>query len=292
MGVRGLAAVSRRWRLEAAYRAGPYAEAVGSLDAVFQLSGELVSGDPVSQVLKVTVRDTTFYVKRYFAGGKNLRRYMGRSRVAREWRSLQHFAAVDIPTPPLVAYGEDRVFGLFRRGALVTEAVDEAPPLSVLAAVGDSRLRDPRWIRCLSEQVASHTRRLHAGQFAHSDLNWRNILIKLSEPPKAFFLDSPAGGRWYGPMLAYRKVKDLAHLDESAKRHLSQTQRLRFFLSYRGRRRLDASDKLLIKRVLRYGRYLESKDWLLGLSLAVSELSDWLASRAGSTRAVAPSGKS
>jgi hypothetical protein len=244
----------------------------------------------VSQVFRVTVSDTTFYVKRYMAGGKNLRRYFGRSRVCREWNSLMHFAAVGIPTPPLVAYGERRVLGLFRGGALVTEQVDQAPALAELANRRDPRLRDRPWLGCLIDQVASHTRRLHAGRFAHSDLNWRNILVKLSEPPQALFIDCPAGGRWFGPMLSYRKVKDLAHLDEYAQKYLSRSQRLRFFLGYTGRTRLESADKELVRRVLRYGEYLASKDRLFGLSLAADEFSAWIANRVGSIAAAVPSG--
>lgn len=284
--------ISADWRLAEAYRGSAYVQALGSLNAVFELSGELVSRDPVSQVFRVTVSDSTFYVKRYFAGGKKLRRYLGRSRVCKEWKSLMHFAALGIPTPPLVAYGERRVLGLFRRGAVVTEQVDQAPSLAELAARGDPRIRDRRWLGCLLEQIASNTRRLHAGRFAHGDLNWRNILVKLSEPPQALFIDCPAGGRWFGPLLAYRKVKDLAHLDECARTYLSRAQRLRFFLLYTGRRRLEGADRRLIMRVLRYGEYLDCKDRLLGLSLAASELSAWISSLVGSIPSVVPSDRS
>ncbi len=44
-------------------------------------------------------------------------------------------------------------------------------------------------------------------------------------------------------MLRYRITKDLACLDKVAKYHLSATQRLRFYLQYRQRTRLNASDK-------------------------------------------------
>ncbi len=277
------------WRLTETYRETACSKALQSLDAVFHLDGEPISSDPVSQMLRVTLGDTNFYIKRYTAGGKYLRRYVGQSRVSKEWQSLMHFIANGIPTPPLVAYGEHRVFGVFRRGALVTEQVTDAPSLAVLAGRKDSRLRDSNWLRQVLEQVADYTHRLHTGGFAHSDLNWRNILIKLSEPPQALFIDCPAGGRWYGPMLSYRKVKDLAHLDEYARLHLSRGQRLAFFLRYRGKARLDRQDKRLLMRILRYGEYLGSKDRLVGLVIAAAELSAWLASLADPTPSAAPS---
>lgn len=56
-------------------------------------------------------------------------------------------------------------------------------------------------------------------------------------------IDCPNGAFWVSFMLRYRITKDLACLDKVAKYHLSATQRLRFYLQYRGRERLNDSDK-------------------------------------------------
>jgi hypothetical protein len=47
-------------------------------------------------------------------------------------------------------------------------------------------------------------------------------------------------------------AKDLACLDKVAKQVLSRTQRLRFYLQYRGRQRLNQVDKRRIRQVLRF----------------------------------------
>ncbi len=39
--------------------------AFGSLDATFALEGDFITEDPLSRVLRVTVDDTRYYVKRY-----------------------------------------------------------------------------------------------------------------------------------------------------------------------------------------------------------------------------------
>jgi hypothetical protein len=52
--------------------------------------------------------------------------------------------------------------------------------------------------------------------------------------------------------LRYRIVKDLACLDKLAKYHLSRTQRLRFYLDYAQKKRLDDADKRRIRKVLRF----------------------------------------
>jgi hypothetical protein len=53
-------------------------------------------------------------------------------------------------------------------------------------------------------------------------------------------------------MLRYRITKDLACLDKVAKYRLSATQRLRFYLQYRGRERLNAADKRRIRHVVTF----------------------------------------
>ena len=62
-------------------------------------------------------------------------------------------------------------------------------------------------------------------------------------------------------MLNYRKIKDLASLDEQARRHLSRTDRLRFYKRYRGIDRLQKSDKKTIRTML--GRYGQPSDHLV-----------------------------
>ena len=53
-------------------------------------------------------------------------------------------------------------------------------------------------------------------------------------------------------MLRHRLIKDLACLDKVAKYHLSATQRLRFYLQYRGHQRLDSRDKRRIREVVSF----------------------------------------
>jgi len=53
-------------------------------------------------------------------------------------------------------------------------------------------------------------------------------------------------------LLRRRIVKDLACLDKVAKYRLSRTQRLRFYLQYQQRPRLQQGDRGVIDQVLRY----------------------------------------
>lgn len=221
-----------------------------SLDAVFALQGRCLTTDPLSEVILVERSGVRYYVKRYWGGGKGLRRYFGRPRVKAEWQNLKHFAKWGIPTAPVVGYGLERKCGVFARGALITRELEHTRDLAEMAKQGDPRLRDAGWVDGVSRQLARATRTLHDHHFAHNDLKWRNLLV--NEAGELFLIDCPTGSFWWGPFLRYRIVKDLACLDKVASKVLTRSQRLRFFLQYRGRERLSASDKRRVRQIVKF----------------------------------------
>lgn len=236
------------WTLNPAYavRAAEFA----SLEAVFALSGERLTSDPLSEVIRIERDGVRYYVKRYWGAGKGLRRFIGRPRVKAEWQNLKYFAKWGIPTAEIVAFGLERRAGAFLRGALITRELENTCDLAMMAWHGDARLRDAAWVDRISRQLARATRTLHDHHFTHNDLKWRNLLV--NERAELFFIDCPTGSFWWGPLLRYRMAKDLACLDKVAKQVLSRTQRLRFYLQYRGRQRLNQVDKRRIRQVLRF----------------------------------------
>lgn len=236
------------WHLAAEYQS--LAAEFGSLQAVFALEGEEITRDPMSSVIRIERQGVRYYVKRYHSAGKGLRCYLPRPRIKTEWQNLQHFSTWGIPIPEVVAFGLERRRGAFVRGALITRELIGTENLWMLDHLGDARLRDPAWIDGVSWQLASATRRMHANRFAHNDLKWRNLLV--DQQGRLFFIDCPNGGFWCWPFLGYRIVKDLACLDKVARRVLSRSQRLRFYLQYQGRRRLQASDRKHIRKILAF----------------------------------------
>jgi hypothetical protein len=222
----------------------------------FALAGERVSSDTLAEVLRVEREGRCYYVKRYTGnGGKRwywfgLRPWLVPPRVRNEWRNLLFFRRVGIPTARLAAYGLERRWGGFRRGALVTEEIGEASDLALLTRRQDDRLRDRRWLSQVSTQVARLTRTMHDAGFVHNDLKWRNLLVSKGETPVVYLIDCPNGGFWRGPFLRYRVIKDLACLDKVAKYHLTRTRRLRFYLEYAGHSRLSADDKRCVRRIV------------------------------------------
>lgn len=240
----------KRWTLNPEYATGDSGRAFADLDTVFALDGESITQDPLSTVHKVWVGDRYYYVKRYTEAGKNLRRYLGRPRIRAEWENLLNFHAWGIPSAVVVGFGLERRDGRFHRGALITQELHDTEDLARLARSNDPRLRNGQWVAHVSRQIADATRMMHEQGFAHNDLKWRNILVDGKEYPDVYLIDCPGGSFWWGPMLEYRIVKDLACLDKLGKQTLSRSQRLRFYRWYVGERPLEASDRKRIAAVL------------------------------------------
>jgi RIO-like serine/threonine protein kinase len=236
------------WRLEPAY--SDLAEDFGSLEAVFALQGERVTRDPLSEVIRVNRNGVNYYVKRYVGAGKGLRRYLGKPRVKAEWQNLKRFAKWGIPTAEVVAWGLERRGAAYSRGAMITRELPNTEDLSAFAERRDPKLADRAWVDAISRQLAGYTRIMHDNRFTHNDLKWRNLLV--DDQARLFLIDCPNGDFWHGFWLKYRITKDLACLDKVAKYHLSATQRLRFYLQYRQRDRLNAADKKRIRHVVRF----------------------------------------
>lgn len=236
------------WNLDSAY--AHLTNCFGTLEAVFALEGEQLSRDSLSEVIRVERSEVRYYVKRYRSAGKGLRPYAARPRVKAEWQNLQLFAQWGIPTAPVVAWGMERRFGRFVRGALITAELAGTEDLAALARNQDPRLQQRDWLDKVSRQLAEATRRMHQHGFAHNDLKWRNLLV--DQGGNLYLIDCPTGSFWRGPLLNYRIIKDLACLDKVAKYHLSRTRRLRFYLHYCGHERLSASDKLCVRKILAF----------------------------------------
>ncbi|WP_341707830.1 lipopolysaccharide kinase InaA family protein [Halopseudomonas sp.] len=240
----------KRWTLNPEYATGESGRLFADLDAVFALQGELITFSPISTVHKVFVGDRHYYVKRYTANGKGLRQYLGRWRVQSEWENLLTFHAWGIPSVSVVGFGLERNCGKFVRGALITEDLVGTRDLADLASSGDIRLRDRSWVAHVSQQVAWATKMMHDQGFTHNDLKWRNLLVDDRPLANVYLIDCPGGSFWWGPMLRYRIIKDLACLDKIAKHQLSRTQRLAFFKLYLGKQQLDSADRKQVRAIL------------------------------------------
>jgi len=254
--------MSNVWQVTNQFLNSEAGEAFSSLDKVFVLKGETIASDPLSYVIKVQVAGKNYYVKCYTGAGKGLRRYFGKSRIRSEWENLFFFESLKVPTAEIVAFGEERGFGWFKRGAVITKEIKGTDDLDHFVRENPEITREHQWIEPVIEQVAKATLNLHEAGFAHNDLNWRNILVTINGAPKIFFIDCPSGKRWIKPLLRFRILKDLAHLDKVGRQLLSRSQRLRFYKKYTGRRKLTQRDRADIKILLDYYREHRKKKGL------------------------------
>jgi hypothetical protein len=222
---------------------------IGNLDDVFALKGEQITSERISDVIRVSHNGTRYYVKRYFKGGKGLRRLFGKPRIQSEWENLRWFSMQGIPSAEVVGYGMERCCGLFKRGALITREIPDTMNLEKLAKNNDPRLADNSWVSAISAQVANAMRLMHKNQFIHNDLKWRNILV--DQQSKLYFIDCPLGGIWRGKFFEYRVYKEFAMLDRVARYKLRNTQRLRFYLQYADKHRLGESDKIFLRKLVK-----------------------------------------
>jgi len=151
-----------------------------------------------------------------------------------------------------VAFGLEHHWGIFKRGVLVTQHLENTIDLQTLSRTSPETLKNIAWLKQILQQVATHTRQLHNHHFIHNDLKWRNILVTLNDTPSVYFFDCPLGTHWWGPFFKHRQIKDLACLDKVAKNCLTQSQRLLFFKQYRQIESLTSTDKKMMRKILTF----------------------------------------
>lgn len=241
--------ISSTWKVTNEYQNTSAEQAFSSLDKVFALVGEKITDDKLSNVHRVEIDGTGYYVKRYTQAGKGLRRFMGRSRIRAEWENMLFFHKIGVPAAKVVAYGEEKNIGAMTRGALITEEVKNTKDLKIMVSARSPHIRDRKWMEEVIKQVALITRALHSHRFIHTDLKWRNILVTQCDNPKVFLIDCPAGAIVFPFLFERGRIKDLACLDKVAKETLSKAQRLKFFLIYQQKSLCEKNDKTIIKKI-------------------------------------------
>ena len=134
---------------------------------------------------------------------------------------------------------------------MITEEAVNTKDLWEMTKRNNPLLKDRNWMSQVIRQVAHSARTMHEHGFIHTDLKWRNILVTQDEQAEVTLIDCPAGEKPLKPFLERGKIKDLACLDKQGKRHLSRTQRMKFYQLYTGRR-LTSADKLRIRKILAF----------------------------------------
>ena len=219
-------------------------------ETTLALRGELVNDSKTNFTQRIEISGRFYYVKRYFRAGKYARKFIGRSRVRREWRNAGWFAENNIPTPRRVVMGEgNRWWGQYW-GVIVSEEAPQTSDLHQVYLDSPEQFENHEWRHNMLRRLARIVADMHHKQFIHNDLQWRNLLVSFDNDPRIYMIDCPAGRSIY--LLGNRRgvVRDLALLDKLGSVALSRTDRLRFYLQYRGITRLSGRDKKEIDRIV------------------------------------------
>jgi len=225
-----------------------------SLNAIFKLEGGIISKGSQSEIFSQQIDGKTYFIKRYHRS-KNIGSWFGFSRFSVEARNQLWFNRQGIGSAKVVALGEESCLLKTQKGVLITEGIEHATDLILIAKNNPQQFNNSTWLNALIIDLADVVRRLHKNRFCHNDLHWRNVLVQQEHAdrvPKVYLIDCPSGKSWIWPFLNARKVKDLASLDLLAPEYLSMTQRLRFFMLYRQVTRLTHEDKIMIREIMKY----------------------------------------
>lgn len=237
------------WHIVPEYRNTALGKQLKNFDDAYGYKGTFISG----QVYKIRIDNKNYYLKKFIIRKKLWVRFLSFSKIMTEYNNLSLFHRLGFPAAKIVAYGQETIAWVVQRGVLITEELVDCYDLSVIADKFPEQLQKSHWLDNVSHQIAEAARKMHQYQFAHSDFKWRNIMVNIKDnSPKIYLIDCPAGMRWYRPFLEYRIIKDLACLDKRAKYELSKKQRLSFYKDYAQCQKLTTTDKIRIRKILKF----------------------------------------
>lgn len=214
-------------------------------------SEPLPRGKGWKRVIRLELEDAngdaqSFYLKRQdHQLARSLTHPLGEPTFAREFRAIQHFAHLGIPALESAFFAQ-REFGGHQQAILMTRALDIYKPLTFWFA----QWRELDWHdrHDLILAAAALVRALHNAERMHNSLYPKHIFLKLDgDGAGARLIDlvetRPA---WLGERDRIQDLKSLYRESHVA----SKPQKLRFFLAYLGRRRLNTETRRILCSIL------------------------------------------
>ena len=193
----------------------------------------------------------------------------------RAWRAANGFTTRGIVTPSPIAYIRVKKFGLLNHSMVISEYVEPATPVYLYVANNLNINKSVKSIdnleqtidgsqspvidivnsiirkRCFIESFASSFKNIHKQGIFHADLKGGNILVKETSicSWKFFYLDLDKVA--FRESVTLKKTKkNLIQLNASLPNDFSFSDRIRFYKYYCRKKRLENSDKLLLKKVI------------------------------------------
>ncbi len=213
--------------------------------------------------------ESVVYIKRYWVNrlgqlwsGLFRGAFFGCGKARREFENLARLRVWGLDAPEPIAYGEERRARFLVRSFLISAGIPEPMPLDLYirdrltletGPSGSKRRRE------LIDALADATKRLHEHRFVHYDYFWRNIILSAASLDRFFLIDAHKGRIWQSFHEQQARATDLAALDAPAAAYFRRAERLRFFLRYCGRSRLDEASRKLLRMILERADPLRKK---------------------------------
>jgi len=178
-----------------------------------------------------------------------------------DFEAANKLSAAGINTPRTIAYGQEWGTIFEKRSFIITEKIPDAESLERKlpdyfrspATSENLRLR-----RAFIARLASFIKKFHETNYRHRDLYFSHIFH--SDSGEFHLIDL---ARAFKPALFAERFrrKDIAQIHYSAPaKYFSNTDRLRFYLGYTGRRKLTGKDKVFIHKVVNKTRRMAQHD--------------------------------
>lgn len=142
--------------------------------------GIILKNGKTVKAAKIDTEDgKSIFLKRYNKKGffhtfKNIFRH---SRAEHVWKTSWGFELRRIPSPPVIAYIEERKYRVLKRSYIASEFIENAAALSTLFSQSQPILTPEEKLSVLNA-VGKELRTMHALGCLHGDVKWSNILIK------------------------------------------------------------------------------------------------------------------
>lgn len=204
-----------------------------------------------------------FYLKRYRYPTWNKRirgmfrgTFFHKHRGQEEYALLSSMRRLGIPAVRPVAYGARRVGHFVSACFLITEEVPGACNLTSYAGdvLAGRATVDAAMRRAMCDELAERMAAMHEAGFAHGQLFWRNVLVRVActGAPEFFFLDArPGRGRRWLARRSERYLNELAHTAASALPFTTRSERTRFVNRYLRVRQLHLEKREVHRYLLR-----------------------------------------
>ena len=216
----------------------------------------------------------TVFLKRYdrppvFVQFRNwLSHHNRKSDALREFEASNKLTAAGINTPKVISYGEQWNTLFETKSFIITEKIPVAESLErklpdcfgKSATVDNLKLRKESLghRREFIAQSAAFIRKFHETGYRHRDLYFSHIFY--SDSGKFYLIDL---ARVFRPIVLLRRfqIKDISQVYYSAPaKHFSKTDRLRFYMSYTGQKKLTRKDKVFIRKVINKAKRMARHD--------------------------------